>query len=229
MAKSGKLIVVEGSDGAGKGTQVEMLLNYCKSNNVKTSTFDFPQYYKTFFGKFAGRFLKGEFGDIKDVPPYIVSIPFAADRWQAKDDIQRELDLGKLVVLNRYATSNVAYQSAKLAPKDREAYQEWDFEMEYNQFQIPKEDLVIFLYVPYQISQKLIEQKAARKYLGKEAKKDIHEANGEFLKSVEDVYLKLAKKYPHWVTVDCTKNGELLSREEIHAKVVAVLKKKKFV
>lgn len=226
--QKGKLIVIEGTDGSGKGTQLTLLADYLKAQHIPYGSFDFPQYYKTFFGRFVGRFLKGEFGGVRDVHPYLIMIPYAADRWKAKDEMERALVEGKLVLSNRYATSCV-YQAAKLPPKDRAAFVDWSFEMEYKAFEIPKEDLVVFLYVPYDISQKLIEQKANRKYLGTGAKKDIHESNEQLMRDVEKVYLEFCKKYPHWVKIDCTKNGEILSREEIHQKIVDVLKRKKMI
>lgn len=223
-----KLVVIEGTDGAGKGTQLSLLVDYCQKNGIDHSTFDFPQYYKTFFGEFAGRFLKGEFGDITDVPPYVVSIPYAADRWQAKDEMNAALHQGKLVLVNRYATSNAAYQAAKLPAEERQKFIDWCFDMEYTQFNIPKEDLVLFLYVPFHISQQLIEQKDSREYLGNETKKDIHESNSAFLQEVEKVYLSLAKQYSHWITIDCSKDGKILPKEEIHKKIITILKEKGF-
>ena len=226
--KKGKLIVIEGADGTGKGTQFELLISYCKANNISYFTCDFPQYYKTFFGKFIGRFLKGDYGKIEDIPPYIISIAYAADRWQAKTDIDHALAEGKLVILNRYTTSNAAYQGARLPVKEREAYIDWLFEMEYNQFGVPKEDTVIYLHVPSVISQKLIEQKSRRKYLGK-GTKDILEQDISFQDKVKIVYEQMAKAYPHWVTIDCTEKGTLLPKETIHEKIRAVLKKKKYI
>jgi dTMP kinase len=223
----GKLIVIEGADGTGKGTQFDLLIQYCKTKGIAYFTCDFPQYYKTFFGKFAGKFLKGEFGNIDQIPPYIISIPFAADRWQAKDDIEHALSQGKLVILNRYTTSNAAYQGAKLPAKELQNYIDWLYEMEYNQFKIPKEDLVIYLDVESAISQTLIEQKSKRKYLGN-GKKDIHEADMSFQDKVKHVYQYLAKTYPHWVSINCSQKGELLSKQVIHEKIIALLKKKKY-
>jgi len=218
--------VIEGSDGSGKGTQLSLLVDYLKSNHISHATLDFPQYYKTFFGKWIGRFLKGEFGTVADLPPYLLMFPYAADRWQAKGDMKHWLAEGKLVVTNRYTGSN-AYQAAKVPVKERARFVDWSFEMEYGAFGIPREDLVVFLYVPYEVSQKLIEQKAARKYLGNAAKKDIHEGNETLMREVEKVYLEFCSKYPHWVKIDCFKNGEILSREEIHQKILDVLRKKK--
>jgi dTMP kinase len=99
--------------------------------------------------------------------------------------------------------------------------------MEYDAFGIPREDLVIFLYVPFTFSQKLIEQKNHRKYLGKV--KDIHESNMTLMREVEKEYLSLSKKYKHWVKIDCVKKDAILSREEIHVKIIETLKQKKII
>jgi dTMP kinase len=224
IMNKGKLIVIEGSDGSGKGTQTALLVEYFKKTHTPYATLDFPQYYKTFFGKWIGRFLKGDFGKVEDLPPYLLMFPYAADRWQAKDDINHWLEEGRIVVSNRYTGSN-AYQAAKLPPEERERFTKWSFEMEYDAFGIPREDLVIFLYVPYTVSQKLISAKNNRKYLGK-TKKDIHESNETLMKNVEATYLSFAKTYRHWVTIDCTKYGKILSKEEIHEKIRTVLKHK---
>lgn len=228
MMNKGKLVVIEGSDGSGKRTQLELLVEYFKAHKVDHTTLDFPQYYKTFFGKWIGRFLKGEFGGIEDLPPYLLMFPYAADRWQAKSDMEKWLSEGKIVVSNRYTGSN-AYQAAKLPAKERKRFIDWSFEMEYEAFGIPKEDLVIFLHVPFAVSQQLLEQKAARKYMGNERKKDIHESNLELMANVEKVYLEFCTKYPHWVKIDCTKKGQVLTREEIHLKIVEILIKKKII
>ncbi len=223
--KKGKLIVFEGSDGAGKTTQLALLVGYFKKQHIPYATFDFPQYYKTFFGKWVGKFLKGEYGKVEDLHPYLLMFPYAADRWMAKKEIEEALGEGKIIVTNRYATS-CAYQAAKLPVTERDRFTRWDFEMEYEAFGIPREDLVIFLYVPYQIAQNLISAKNKRKYLG-EKQKDIHEGNLKLMREVEKVYLEYAKKYHHWVKIDCTKNGEILPREKIHQLVLDALRRKK--
>lgn len=226
MGNKGKLVVIEGSDGSGKGTQLALLVDYLKAHHLPHTTLDFPQYYKTFFGKWIGRFLKGDFGRVEDLPPYLLMFPYAADRWQAKKDIELWLSEGKIVVSNRYTGSN-AYQAAKVASKERERFIKWSFEMEYEAFGIPKEDIVVFLYVPFAVSQRLIEQKNSRKYLGNGKTKDIHESNTTLMQEVEKVYLDFCTRFPHWVKIDCTKNGEILPKETIHQKIVDLLKRNK--
>ena len=115
----GKLIVIEGIDGSGKGTQLKMLLKYLNEKNINHVSFDFPQYGKTFFGDFAGRFLNGEFGHFSRINPYLASFLYAADRWQVKDKIWQAINDGKLVVCNRYTPSSI-YQAVKSAlPKEK--------------------------------------------------------------------------------------------------------------
>ncbi|MBI4058492.1 hypothetical protein HY408_01865 [Candidatus Gottesmanbacteria bacterium] len=227
MAK-GKLVVIEGSDGSGKGTQLALLVNYFKKTHIPHATLDFPQYYKTFFGRWIGRFLKGEFGRIEDLPPYLLMFPYAADRWQAKGDIEKWITEGKVVLSNRYTGSN-AYQAAKLLPKERERFTDWSFEMEYEAFGIPREDLVIFLYVPFTVSQKLLDTKKARKYMGNHKRKDIHEANKVLMREVEKIYLDFAKRFRHWVKIDCVRNGAMLTKTEIHQRILMILKGKKII
>lgn len=224
----GKLVVIEGSDGSGKRTQTQLLIRHFKQQHIPYATLDFPQYYQTFFGKWIGRFLKGEFGKVEDISPYLLMFPYAADRWQARDDIEHWLEEEKIVIANRYTGSN-AYQAAKVPRSDRERFIDWSFEMEYEAFKIPKEDLVIFLYVPFLKAQQLIEQKQARKYMGNHQKKDIHEANIPLLQTVESIYLEFCKRFPYWVKIDCVKNGQILPKEEIHQKILHVLRRKRII
>jgi dTMP kinase len=226
--KKGKLIVLEGSDASGKGTQLALLTDFFKREHIRYETLDFPQYYKTVFGSWIGRFLKGDFGTVEEINPYLLMFPYAADRWQAKEDIGHWLEEGRIVVSNRYTGSN-AYQAAKVPDRERDRFTDWSFMMEYEGFGIPKEDLVIFLYVPYGIASRLMDSKKNRKYLGNGKKKDIHESNIPLMKKVEDVYLGYCRRFPHWVKVDCTKNGEILSREAIHEKIKGILKRKRII
>jgi len=222
---SGKLIVIEGTDGAGKGTQLQLLKEYCDSHHVSSISFDFPQYDKTFFGNMCGEFLRGEFGNVENTSPYLVSLPYAADRWKAKDAIVTALNEGKLVLVNRYATSNAAYQAAKLPEAQRRAFIDWEFTLEYKEFGIPKEDSVIYLHVPVTVSQKLIEQKENRSYLNGK-KKDIHEENIELQKTTEEVYTTFCNTYPHWICIECAQDDTILTKEIIHKKIVGELQKK---
>jgi dTMP kinase len=216
--KLGKLIVIEGTDGSGKGTQLQLLLNYLNKKQTSYASFDFPQYGKTFFGDFAGRFLNGEFGHFSRINPYLASFPYAADRWQVKDQLWKAIYDKKLVICNRY-TPSVVYQAAKIKPTQREKFLKWAETLEYEVFGIPKPDLVFFLYVPLIFAQILIAKKNKRSYLNGKSK-DQYEKDTNYLKKVENMYLAMVKDNKSWVKIDCIENDKILPPEIIHQKIL---------
>ncbi len=230
MAKrKGKLVVIDGTDGSGKGTQTELLLKYLDSNNIRNKYIDFPRYYTSFHGQMVGRYLSGEFGSLESSSPYLTSLFYAMDRLTARDEIVDWLEEGNTVVANRYTTSSMAFQTARVDKEKREEFIKWLYDMEYKEHKLPKEDLVLFLYVPVEISQKLIDQKASRDYVAGK-KKDINEANVAYQKEVLSLYLELAKKNKHWEVIKCVDSkGKLLSIEKVHDKVIEALKKHEIV
>lgn len=223
MTERGKFVVFEGSDGSGKTTQVELLRIWLAKNKVPFEIIDFPQYETSFYGALVGRYLRGEFGDVDQVNPYLVSLTYAGDRLEAKPKLEGWLAEGKLVLANRYVGSNLAHMSAKLPENERETFIAWLKRLEYEIHQILKEDLVVFLYVPTYIGQKLIERKGERGYIGGR-KKDIHEQDVGFMQQSERQFLHLAQTEPHWVTVECVTKGSIMSPEKIHQKVIDILK-----
>jgi len=227
----GKLIVIEGNDGSGKTTQLKLLEQYLQSQNIPVETIDFPRYYDSFYGKLLARFLKGEFGTLNQVNPYLLSVIFALDRAQAKKEIEQWLAKGVIVLSNRYATSNMAHQAGRVPKNKRKDFVLWDDELEYAINKLPRENVVIFLHVPHKISQKLMkgEDRANRSYL-KGKVRDMVEKNKIYLKNAEETYLWLAKKFPHWVTIRCVNSkGELRPKEDIHAEIKKTLTKKSII
>ncbi len=227
MAKrKGKLVVIDGTDGSGKGTQTQLLLDHLEKKQVDYKYIDFPRYYTSFHGKMVGRYLAGEFGSMESASPYLSSLFYAMDRLTARDEIVDWLEEGNLVIANRYTTSSMAFQTARVEKDKQEEFLKWIYAMEYKEHKLPKEDLVIFLYVPVEVSQKLIERKDKREYTKGKAK-DMHEANVEYQQKVLKLYLDLAKKYKHWEVIECVDHqGKLYSVEVIHKKIMAVLKAK---
>lgn len=213
----GKLVVIEGLDGAGKATQTRLLLKKLKKEKYQTIIFDFPQYHK-FFGKLIGAYLRGEFGGAEEVSPYFASIFYAFDRWSVVEEIKKALNEGKIVLANRYSTANFLHQSGKIKKqKKRIQFLRWLECLEFDFLKIPKPDLVFFLNMPPCLGQKLVKNKAPRTYL-KKKKQDIHEKSNKHLNTAKKQAPHLIKKY-HWQKINCSRGGRVLSRQEVTQKI----------
>ena len=219
----GKLIVIEGSDGSGKTTQVELLRSYLEKHNRPHILFDFPRYSDSFHAKIVAKYLSGEFGEATSVNPYLASLAYALDRMGAREDIYYALNDGKIILTNRYVPSNKAHQGAKLPTKKRKGFFEWLDELEYKVNKVPREDVVIFLYVPTKVSFELA-KKRERSFTN--GKPDGHESNQKYQQEVEKTYLQLSKG-KDWVKINCVEDDNLRTKEDIHQEILKVLKKKK--
>jgi dTMP kinase len=221
--RQGKFIVIEGTDGSGKGTQLQLLKTYLEAQGKAFEMVDFPQ-YDHFSGAFVAKYLRGEYGSAKDVGPYRASLLYAIDRYDKSFDIKKWLKEGTLVLSNRYVSASMGHQAGKIQnKKKRDAYLSWLIDLEYRILNIPKPDMTILLYMPPEIGQQLVDNKKARKYTqGK--KRDIHEADLAHLREASKAFLYVAKKYK-WKVVECTKDGVLLSKEEIHRAILGIIKK----
>lgn len=231
MNKKGKLIVIEGADGSGKSTQLNLLLEYFKKENINVNTLKFPQHGHGIFGKMVDRFLLGEFGKLDQVNPYLASVLYAMDRATAKKQMDAWLEKGEYIVLDRYVPSNIGHQCSRLPKRQRNNFFKWDMELEYEYNQLPKEDIILYLHVPYIISLKLLRNKnrTGREYM-KGKLRDINEADRHHLQKAEETYKWLQKKLPHFVKITCVdRKGNLKSREAIHEDVIMVLKKKNII
>jgi dTMP kinase len=203
-------IVIEGTDGSGKATQADILKKRLEDLGHIVSYFDFPQYDK-FFGKLVGRYLNDEFGNAVKLNPYITSLIYAADRNSVKDEL---IEANKdIIIANRYTTANLAHQGSKIDDiNKRDEFIKWAKELEYNEYALPKPDIVIFLYVPIEFSQKLVDLKNKRQYTNK--KRDSHESDSDYLNKTITLYKELSEK-EDWILINCIKDNKLLSIEEI--------------
>lgn len=225
---NGKLIVIEGIDSSGKTTQLELLKKHFKTTKTRFRTIDFPRYETSFYGKMIARFLRGEFGPLEHVDPHIISVIYALDRATARDQMLQWLEDGEIVISNRYATSNMAHQAGRLPKSEREAFVNWDQQLEYKQNKIPKESIVLFMDVPHEIAQKLMLNDNREQAYREGKKKDMVEKDVSYLKHAQETYSWLADKFPHWVRVNCVdEKGEMRSREDIHEEIKNILAKKK--
>ena len=227
MKSKGKLIVIDGTDGSGKATQIDLLAKRLKKEGHKVKVIDFPDYYNNFFGKFIGHCLTEQHYDFIKVHPKIASVLYAADRFESKENIGKWLADGYVVLANRYVSANQIHQGGKIAnAKKREDFIKWLDEMEYKVFKIPRPDIVLYLSVPIPVVLKLIKERnknTSRSYVGK--KKDIVEGNIPYLTNSIKSALWLAKTRKEFRKVDCTEKGKILSREAIHEMVYQQVKK----
>jgi dTMP kinase len=214
----GKLIVMEGIDGAGKGTQAELLARALQERGIPFLKLGFPR-YESSFGRLIARFLNGEFGPLASVDPHFSALLYAGDRFEAKSELEAALDSGKIVITDRYIASNLAHQTARVSADSRGEFMAWLRRLEYGIYRLPAEDVVIYLRVPPQEGQRLVGLKAVRSYT--EKSRDLQESDLSHLKAAALVYDELAQA-PNWVTIDCfePKSGSHRTPEEIHRDVL---------
>ena len=219
-------IVLEGLDGAGKSTQIRMLRQLFADRGVESEYVHFPRFDSPVYGQLIARFLRGEFGGVQEVDPYLVALIFAGDRADAAPQIRQWLAEGKAVVLDRYVYSNVDFQCAKLpAGEERDRLADWIVNLEFGHNALPRPDLSLFLDVPFAFTErKLSEAREGddRDYL--QGGQDIHEASLQLQQDVRSVYLASAAKDPSLRVVDCSDaSGAMESPEGIFAKIRAEL------
>ncbi|MBI2668559.1 deoxynucleoside kinase [Candidatus Woesearchaeota archaeon] len=206
---NGQLIVIDGIDGSGKATQTKLLGERLRNAGHHVETMNFPQYEHTFFGKMVRRYLNGEFGNPTEVNPYLASLLYALDRFESAGKLVQWLREGKTVVLDRYYTSNLIHQGAKMEEAALEQYQQWLDAAEFEVLKIPKPDVVIFLHVDARTSLKLISQRG----LGRDGHDTL-----EHLQTAEKRCVYLAQKLG-WKTIECCREGRIRSLDEIHEEV----------
>jgi dTMP kinase len=221
MPARGKFIVLEGIDGSGKRTQLEMLVRAFASRGVACSQISFPR-YDGFFGKMAGQYLNGDFGSLEAVDPHFSALLYAGDRFEAKPRIESDLASGQTVVADRYIGSNLAHQSARVPPEKRAEFLQWLKQLEYQVYALPAEDLVIYLRVPPAEAHRLVGEKAARDYT--KLRHDIHESDLAHLQATSEVYDQLARQ-PNWVKIECYDSAAAALRapESIHQEILAAV------
>lgn len=216
MSATNILIDIEGADGSGKATQTKLLRERLEKEGHAVSTFSFPRYYDSRPGKLIGELLSGKHGDFMTIPPYISALPYAMDRAAAKDDLRAALAKG-VVICDRYTSSNLAHQSAKLPKDEQPALVEFIEGLEYEDLRLPRPSLVIYLAVPTDISSELITKKDDRAYTGGE-KRDQAERNIAHQDRTRNAYLRLAAE-KGWRIIDCVRDGTLRSADDIHAEI----------
>ncbi len=217
------LIVVEGLDGAGKSTQVKRLKEYILGTGKELKYIHFPRYDAPIYGEMISKFLRGDYGELNQVHPQLVALIYALDRKEASKEIRDALESGKIVLLDRYVYSNIAYQCSKIEDmQQRKELMEWIFRLEYQEYNIPRPDINLFLDVPITFVESSLGservQDSGRDYLA--GGKDIHEQQIEFQIGVRKVYLSACESDKAFIRIDCgSPQGEMLSAESIFEKI----------
>lgn len=227
-----KLLVIEGVDGAGKSTQIALLKEYLSKKGYITEFMHFPRTESPYFGELIARFLRGEFGSLKEVDPYLVAMLYAGDRKDAAEEISNWLKKGRIVLLDRYTYSNIAYQCAKVhEEKAQDTLMKWIINLEFSHFAIPRPDLNIFLDVPFAFTEKKLTDARTgddRSYLN--GRKDIHEESMDFQKNVRNIYIKVAGNDNLLEVVDCSNGaGSILFPEAIFSRIIKLLSKRNLI
>ncbi len=216
-----KLIIIEGLDGCGKSTQTALVEKYFDEKNINYKKIKLPDYDSP-SSTLVKMYLSGDFGkNADDVNAYAAGAFYAVDRFASyKLDWGRDYNDGTVILADRYATSNSIYQMEKLDENEWDSYLDWSADFEYNKIGIPKPDLVIYLDMPVEISQRLM----TSRYNGDEGKKDVHEADADFLNRCRRSALYTAKKQG-WAVIPCSDGENPLPVEEIHNTVIDFVKR----
>lgn len=232
-SKRGKIIVIEGTDGSGKKTQTDLLIERLNSEGIKVIKLSFPL-YETATGRiigqcYLGKKLKGYwgdrawFGDPDKLDPLLASLYYIADRRSAKKEIEENLNAGINLILDRYMESNFGHQGGKIKdPKEREEFVKNLKHIEVEHLGIPPADTVLFLHVPTSVS---IEMRNNRGQITGE-KADGHEGNIQHLKNAEEAYLHIAD-FLNWKKIACCPDGtinSLKTPEQIHKEIYQIVK-----
>lgn len=217
-----KLIVIEGAcDGIGKTTQFELLKNVL-NQETKVYSHHFPS-YGTYHGAPVEKYLNGDFGSPKDLSPYFVNSLYANDRAIAWHTILKpKFEKGYNIILDRYTTSSIIYQSALIDDiEEKKKFIDFVEDFEYNKLGIRRPDHVIFLYAPFDVVTKL--RKNRTNYDGNS--NDVYERDIELMKKIYENAL-FVREYLNWEIVDCFYEDKLKGIYEINDMVYEIAKRK---
>lgn len=216
----GKLIVIEGTDGSGKSTQFRALQEHLRNDGTAFQCLQFPRYDKE-SSALIRMYLGGQFGNKpSDVNAYAASAFYAVDRYASyKEDWGQWYENGGLILSDRYTTSNAVHQASKLSGKEQSQYLDWLYEFEYKKLALPRPDLVIYLDVPTDFTEKMLRGREQ----ATNTKADIHEKDTSYLATCR-VTGRAAAEHYGWKVIQCVADGQMRSIEDIHNEIYAAVK-----
>lgn len=211
----GKLIVIEGTDGSGKSTQFRLLTGRLEAEQVKFQKLVFPQYSEP-SSALIRMYLGGEFGKSpSDVNAYAASAFYSVDRYASYRKVWGKwYEEGGLVVSDRYTTSNAVHQASKEPEDKREDFLNWLYDFEYDKLGLPRPDLVIYLDVPTDFTEKMLRHRETETH----TQADIHEQDTQYLATCRRMGRAAAAHYD-WTVIRCVRDGAMRSMEDIHEEI----------
>lgn len=221
----GKLFVIDGTDGSGKQTQSSLLKERLQKDGIDFKSISFPNYDSP-SSALVKMYLEGDFGENqKDVSPYIASTFYAADRYATfKKDFEKYYNNGGIIIADRYTTSNIIHQAGIIKDKqEREKFLKWLWDFEFNLYGLPIPTEVIFLNMPPDYTEKLIQDRENK--ITHEKQKDIIEKNKQNTIDAYNNALELVKKY-NWYEIKCVKDDKIRTIEDINGEIYELVKKK---
>lgn len=219
---TGKIIVIDGGANIGKATQADMLTHRLMQDGVMVGKLDFPRYHQNTMGRLISDCLKDTETGFASMQPKVAATLFAADRYESKQQLETWLAEGRTILLDRYVTSNMLHQGARIIDPDaRGEFFSWVEHIEHEIFGLPRPDLTVYLDVPPDTTHKLLEyvEEIGGEVTDPEAHEGVHQAK------VADCARHLSTTYLPWVDVTCiTESGSLKDRVDLHEEIYALVK-----
>lgn len=215
----GKLIVIEGTDGSGKSTQFRLMTEHLQKDQIAFKRLVFPRYDQE-SSALIRMYLGGQFGSKpSDVNAYAASSFYAVDRYASyKQDWGQWYEDGGLVVSDRYTTSNAVHQASKETGEAKAKFLDWLYEFEYEQLGLPRPDLIIYLDVPTDFTEKMLRGREQ----ATNTQADIHEKDMAYLATCRETGRAAAAHYG-WQVIQCVKDGAMRTMEDIHQEIYAAV------
>lgn len=218
---AGKLIVIEGGEGSGKATQTERLVARLIREDYKVGTMDFPRKTHNVVGELIGECFEGQHGGFVEMAPKVASVLFAADRYESRKEIETWLEDDRIVIIDRYVSSNMLHQGAKFTdPEALDDFLNWVSRLEHDVFGMPRPDLVVYLNVPVEERIKLLHADVENRghIIG------MTEDTVEQQVAMQERAKTLMNKFNNWRMIDCVKDGEMRMRDDINDELHALVK-----
>lgn len=211
----GKIIVIDGLDGSGKATQTEIVYRNLKEKGLNIKKVSFPD-YESKSSTLVKMYLNGELGGLNELNPYAIATFYANDRYikwvtELKDFYEND----GIIICDRYISANLIHQGVKLKEEERKFFYDWCYDLETKKFNIPKENLTIFLLVNPAVSKELMKSRTTT---------DIHENNISYLNKCYE-NSKSIIEYCNWKTIKCDDNNRIRDIYEINKDIMDIITK----